>query len=107
MPSLEVLLTSIANSDIIGVDAMALQAEQGNTINILHDENVWICDTGASTHVTCSSKCTRNVHKEETLSLGHTGGAVEATAIVDIPGVFTSKGDVAGLKAVLRDCSFI
>ena len=28
------------------------------------------------------------------MSLRHTGGAVEATAIVDIPGVFTSKDGV-------------
>ena len=106
MPSVEELLTSIANSDIIRVDIMALQAEKGNKMDILHDKNVWICDTGASMHITWNSKCARNEHEECTMSLGHTGGAVEATAIIDIPGVFTSKEDAAGLKAVLQDCTF-
>ena len=106
MPSVEVMLMLIANSDIIRVDVMALQAEKGNTLDTLRNKNVWICDTGASTHVTWNSKCTRNVHEEHTMSLGHTGGAVEATAIIDIPGVFTSKDGEVGLKAVLQDCSF-
>ena len=52
MPSVELSLMSIINFDTIGVDIMALQAEQGNTMNILRNENVWICDTGASTHIT-------------------------------------------------------
>ena len=100
-PSVEVTLTSIANSDIIGVDIMALQAEKGNTMDILCNENVWICDTDASMHVTWNSKCTRNVHEECTMSLGHTGGALEATAIMDIPGVFMSMEDAVGMMAVL------
>ncbi len=85
---------------------MALHAEKGNMMDILHYENVWICDTSASTHITWNSKCTRNVCEEHTMSLRHTGGAVEATAIMDIPGVFASKEGVVGLKAVLQDCSF-
>ena len=52
-------------------------------------------------HITWNSKCARNVHKECTMSLGHTGGAVEATAIMDISGVFTSKEGDVGVKAVL------
>ena len=55
IPSVEVMLTLIANSDIIRVDIMALQAEKGNTMDILHNKNVWICDTGASVHVTWNS----------------------------------------------------
>ena len=61
MPSVEVSLMSVKNFDIIRVDVMALQAKKGNTLDKLHDKNVWICDTGASTHVTWNSKCTRNV----------------------------------------------
>ncbi len=96
-PSVEVTLMSIANSDIIRVDIMALQAKKSNMMEILCNKNVWICDTGASTHVTWSSKCARNVHEECTMSLGHTGGAVEATAIMNIPGVFKSKEGVVGV----------
>ncbi len=52
-------------------------------------------------HITWNSKCTRNVHEECTLSLRHTGGAVEATAIMDIPGVLISKEGAVGIKTVL------
>ena len=59
--SVEVTLTLIANSEVIEVDIMALQAEKGNTMDILHDKNVWICDTCAS-HGTLSVQemCVRN-----------------------------------------------
>ena len=40
------------------------------------------------------------------MSLGHTGKEVEATVIIDIHGVFSSKDCVAGLKAAIQDCSF-
>ena len=69
---------------------------------ILCDENVWICNTGVSTHVTWSSKCTRNLQEARTYSLGHTGEAVKSTVVIDIPGVFTSKDGTVGLKAVLH-----
>ena len=40
------------------------------------------------------------------MSLRHTGGAVKATPMMDIPGVFASKEGAVGMKAVLQDCSF-
>lgn len=45
---------------------ITVQAEQSNTMNLLHDKNVQICDTGASMHATRSSKCTQNMHEEST-----------------------------------------
>ena len=41
-----------------------------------------------------------------TYSLGHTGDAIESTAIIDIPGVLTSTDGTVGLKAVLHECSY-
>ena len=38
MPSVEVMLTSIANSDVIEVFIMALQAEKGNMMDILRNK---------------------------------------------------------------------
>ena len=59
MPSVEVSLTSFADYDIFGVNVTALPAEKGNTLDILCDNNVWSCDTGASMHV-----MEQQVHKE-------------------------------------------
>jgi hypothetical protein len=39
-------------------------------------------------------------------SLGHSGSAMESTTLIDIPGVFMSKDRKAGMRAVLKDCSF-
>ena len=39
-------------------------------------------------------------------SLGHVGLAMESTVLIDIPGVFVTKSGDAGMKAVLKDCSF-
>ncbi len=65
MPSVEVFLMLVTDYDIIGDDVTALQAEKGNTLDILCDKNVWICDTGASMHVmeqqVHKEMCTRNV----------------------------------------------
>ena len=66
---------------------MALQVEKGNSMVVLQDETVWICDTVVSMHVKWSSKCTRKVQETQTYSLGHTQVAAE----LDIPGVFTRK----------------
>lgn len=35
-----------------GAMVTALQSKKGNFLVILHQENLWICDTGASTHMT-------------------------------------------------------
>ncbi len=51
-------------------------------------------------HIIWSSKCAGNVGEEH---LGNTGVAVESTAFIDIPGVFTSKDGTVGLKAVLHE----
>jgi hypothetical protein len=97
-PSIKVTLTLMGNVRKTGVNVMDLQAEKGNAMAILRDKNVWICDTGASTHVTRSSKRARNVRETQTYSLGHTDEAVESTAIIDILGVL--------LKALLNECSY-
>ena len=39
-------------------------------------------------------------------SLGHTGLAMESMALIDISGVFVNKDSNAGMRAVLKDCSF-
>ena len=39
-------------------------------------------------------------------SLGHVGLAMESTVLIDIPGVFVTKSGDAGMRAVLKDCSY-
>ena len=73
---------------------------------MINQDDVWICDTGASTHVTRCNVGARNVRDMMVYSLGHTGSAMESTALIDIPGVFVDKDGKTGMMAVLKDCSF-
>ena len=65
-----------------------LKSLQGDTMTILHQENIWICDTGVSTHVTWNNKGAMNVHDTTMYSLGHVGSAMESTVLIGIPGYF-------------------
>ena len=78
----------------------------GNTLAILHQENVWICDTGASMQVTWCNSGAMNVHDTSMYSLRHAGLAMESTALINIPGVFVTKSGDTEMRAVLKDCSF-
>ena len=83
-----------------------LQEKGDDTLAILHQDNVWICDTGASMHVTWNNKGARNVHDMMMYTLGHAGSAMESNALLDIPEVFVNKDGEAEVQAVLKDCSF-
>ena len=101
--SIEVSFTSLVPGKL-GVD---VPAEKGDdALAILRQEDVWICDTGTSTHVTRYNVGAKSIRDMMVYSLGHTGSAMESTALIDIPGVFMSKDGKAGMKAVLKDFSF-
>jgi hypothetical protein len=52
--SMEVTLVSL-NPEKLGNNILKLHDEENDTLVILHQKNVWICDTGASTHVAWSN----------------------------------------------------
>jgi len=101
--SVEVSLTSLVPGKL-GIDMPA--EKDDDALAILCQEDVWICDTGASTHVMRYNVGAKNVCDTMVYSLGHSGSAMESIALIDIPGVFMSKDGKAGMKAVLKDCSF-
>jgi len=73
------------------------QVRKCDILAILHQENVWICNTGASTHVTWSNKDARNAHDTQVLSLRHMGEAIESIAMLSIHGVVMSKNGDKGM----------
>ncbi len=58
--SVEVSLVSF-DPEKLGIDISTVQAKGDDALAILCQENMWICDTGTSTHVTWSNKGARNV----------------------------------------------
>ena len=74
--SVEVTLASL-NPEKLGINISKLCDEDNDTLVILHQENVWICDTGASTHVMWSNNGAKNIRDTMMYSLGHAGSAIE------------------------------
>ena len=54
----------------LGIDVASLQTRCNDTLAILCQENVWICDTCVSTHVTLGNKVTNSMQKTKINSLG-------------------------------------
>ena len=97
LPSVEATLMSFGNPVSNGVEAMALSGEKCDILAILHQENVWICNTGASTHVTWSNKDAMNAHDTQVLSLRYMGETIESTAMLSIHGVVMNKNGDKGM----------
>lgn len=47
--SIDDILTSMGDPGEPGVYVKGLQTKKSDTLTILHQENVWVCDTGVST----------------------------------------------------------
>ena len=97
---MEVLLTSLDPAKL-GIDITSLHARCNDTL-----ANIWMCDTGARMHVTWSNRGMKDMQDTKMYSLRHAGAAMESTVVIDIPGVFVTKGGKMGLPTILKDCSF-
>jgi hypothetical protein len=66
--SMEVSLASL-NPEKLGIDISKLQEEGNDTLAILCQENVRICDMGASTYATWSNKDAKNIRDSTALGM--------------------------------------
>ena len=76
------------------------------SIDILQEDDVWICDTGASSHSSKSDKGVRSVKESNSTSVGHAGSVVKATSTIEVPGRFLEKDGSLDMKAVLTEVSY-
>jgi len=97
-----------------GALARPLEALMGATdmlvmpvsFELLKQEDIWICDTGASTHSTYNKGGATNERQTGSASLGHAGTAVKAESTIDIPGRFVTRDGSYGIKATLQGVSY-
>ena len=68
-----------------------LQDEGNDSLAILCQESVSICDTDASMHVKWCNMEAKNICDTMMYSLGHAGLAMKSNALIDIPGVFEKQ----------------
>ena len=73
------------------------------TMDILSENDIWICDSGASSHSTKLEVGARNKKESSSTSVGHTGPAIKATSSIDVPGRFLEKDGSPGMRACITD----
>mmetsp|Transcript_12683 Transcript_12683/g.27426 ORF Transcript_12683/g.27426 Transcript_12683/m.27426 type:complete len:127 (-) Transcript_12683:424-804(-) len=76
------------------------------SFEILYQNNIWICDTVATSHLTPYRLGTRNIRDSGSASLGHAGEAMKATNTIDLSGQFVARYGGLGMGATLADCNF-
>ena len=92
--------------NISGAEVSSAGLDMPSTFDILYKSDVWICDTGASSHSTNNYTGATNERECGSSSLGHMGSAVKASKTIDLPGQFVSRDGTGGLKATLTDVNF-
>ena len=80
------------------VEVSATKLDMPASFEILYQNDIWICDTGATSHLTPYRLGARNVRDSGSASLGHAGEAVKATSTIDLPGQFVAKDGGLGMK---------
>ena len=88
------------------IEIVTTRVERGTeSFDVLFEEDVFICDSGASNHSSKSKVGARNERPTNSSSLGHAGEAVEAECTIDLAGQFVAKDGSLGLKATLTEVS--
>ncbi len=74
--------------------------------DMLYESDVWIGDSGASSHSTNNKTGAVNEQQFGSASLGHTRKAVKATSTFHMSGRFVTRDGTSGLKATLINVNY-
>ena len=88
------------------LEASIVKMEMPSSFELLYSDDIWICDTGASSHSSKSNRGAMNVTANGSQSLGHSGKAMEATNTMKLPGQFIGKDGSSGMKATLTEVNY-
>ena len=88
------------------IETSNVKMEMSTSFELLYSDDIWICDTGASSHLSKSNSVAKNVKQNGSQSLGHSGKAVEAISTMNLPGQFIGKDGSSGMKATLTDVKY-
>ena len=88
------------------IETSNVKMEMSTSFELLYSDDIWICDTGASSHSSKSNSGAKNVKQNGSQSLGHSGKAVEAISTMNLPGQFIGKDGSSGMKATLTDVNY-
>ena len=82
------------------------QLEKQAVFDTLFNKDIWICNTGASSHLTNKIDGATNIRDLGTPSLGHAGTAVDALKTIDVLGLFINNDSSLGLQGTLKEVSY-
>ena len=88
------------------VETSTIKMEMPMTFDLLYSDDIWICDSGASSHSAKNKRGAKNIKESGSQSLGHTGKAVEALNTMDLAGQFVDKDGSSGMKGTLTDVNY-
>ena len=77
-----------------------------SSFELLYSGDIWICNTGASSHLGKSNCGATNVKSNGSQSLGHSGKSMEAMNTMDLPGQFLGKDGSLGTKPTLTEVNY-
>jgi hypothetical protein len=80
------------------LEASTVKMEMPASFELLYSDNIWIYNTGASSHSSKSNNKAMNIKANDSQILGHSGKAVEATNTMDLPGQIIGKDGSSGRK---------
>ena len=96
----------VAKNDEVDLELSVAKMEMPRSFKVLYESDIWICDTGASSHSTNNATGAKNVQDSGSPSLGHTGEAMNAVKTIDAPGQFVTKDGSLGIWAVLTEVNY-
>ncbi len=88
------------------VETSAMGLEMPVLFALLSHEDIFIYDTGSSSHATKCKKGATNIRINGSSSLGHAGEAVETKMTINIPGQFIGLNGSPGMVGTLKDCNY-
>ena len=88
------------------LETSIVKMEMSTLFELLYSDDIWICNTGASSHSSKSNSGAKNVKANGSQSLGHSEKAVEVTSTMDSPVQFIGKDGSSGMKATLMEVNY-
>ena len=73
------------------------------SFEILYQSDIWICNTGASSHSTNNRSGANNERDSGSTSLGHAGQVLETTITIDLPDHFLARDESFRMEGVLTE----
>ena len=91
---------------LMAVEVANPDMEMPSSFEVLKESDVWICDSGASSHSTHCKMGGKNERAAGDPTLGQSGAAVSTTCTIDIEGRFINKDGSLEIKGILKDVGF-